>query len=1029
MKSILRRKQKNLLTVFSVTLAVALLVGVGAASNGIYGAFSDSWWGLNADTDITIEDPSSTYFPSNITDIISNSADPNLSTLNGITQSIETYSNVLYSAGKIDAKVSMYAIETDDPQFGQYYDMKGKVIDINSTLNSQGMPQVIINNELAISLDLKIGDTFQTTIDNGQGEPVPMTVKVADIFDAKLGRGREFVFRPASRYVINIAQVQQKMIDGMKDHINVIRLSFKQISEGGVLSRNINDLDINKQTFPGKEMLENAVDTLKEMLSERLPTAIVRSERNVAAENIEENLRGLVGVLNLFVFMLNLTALLLIINVQAMNFDDRSYQTAVLRAMGSSRGQIFRIFLIESSIVRVIGSVFGLLVGLPYADWMQRTINALFEMPGADEAKATLSQSVITGAFTLGVLLSVITAAIPAWAASGNSITEELRGIKSTKTKNVSSRWKIIFFGVLLIIVGILNASNVGEFWKVEVWKNIDNHTPIITSFGLSLSGIGLLVTQFNKRFGLNISAIAILGLAYFDMFWGLTIVEEGDGNNLFTILLLYMIIGSAMLVIVNFEAIMGTINKIFFIFTPLRAVSQVTTKQLIKKKSRATLLFTIFTIILIINVFVSTISVTMTESLVNQYEWRSQGNDILINTQVPSDNITAEIMNIEGVTQVYSFRSAMIPIYYENPNTDNADFDINSDLRFRQVIELREDILNPDGDWGENSYVITVERVDEKLYEKKTGISELELMDLSKTIMKDFFAERKFELESNYTSAETGDIKIEKFDEYMVLGDIFATSGSDIYMQAKGENGSEVVAAKQVTASNDFLGPVDGFGYSLMVTPELANRLEVFDYIKSPNLFLVKTVNGFFDDTENQRIALSIQQKLNNLDDPNSLSSKLGVLVGATSRLIHTEMSALWKQQAGFWDFLATFASIGLLIGAAGMAIIAMRSVSERLREIGMMRAIGFSRNKVVSSVIIEMVFLGLFGLITGVINGILMSYMFARNIFETRMVLPYDILGAYSAIIIGVALISAIIPGVRASRIAPSQALRYTG
>jgi predicted lysophospholipase L1 biosynthesis ABC-type transport system permease subunit len=208
-----------------------------------------------------------------------------------------------------------------------------------------------------------------------------------------------------------------------------------------------------------------------------------------------------------------------------------------------------------------------------------------------------------------------------------------------------------------------------------------------------------------------------------------------------------------------------------------------------------------------------------------------------------------------------------------------------------------------------------------------------------------------------------------------------------------------------------------------------VAEKLSVFDYVKEPNLFLVKTSNGFFEDDLNQALALEIQTTLNDLDNPSSLSFRMGVLVGATTRLIHAEMAALWENEAAFWDFLATFASIGLVIGAAGMAIIAMRSVSERMREIGMMRAIGFSRSKVVYSIIIEMFFLGLFGLITGIINGLLMSYMFARNIFEVKMEIPYDVLGIYTGIILGVALLSAILPGVRASRIPPSQALRYTG
>ncbi len=1029
LKSIFRRKQKNMLTIFSVTLAVVLLVGVGAATNGIYGAFSNAWWELNADTDLSYEEPASIYFPANLTDRIDASDDVRLDQINGFTTSIETGGNVIYSEGKIDPQTSIYAIE-DDSRFGDYYDLNGTKIDIATVLNEDvENPQVIINEELSISLDLQIGDTFQTTVDNGLGEPVPLQATVMDIYDAQLGKGREYVFRASSRVVINLSQLQQRMVPQMQDYVNMVRINLKTLDQGGVLSRDINDLDIDERTYPGKEAVEDVIKALDELYSDR-PNSLLHSERNNAAESIKDNIAGIIGVLNLFVFMLNLTALLLIINVQAMNLDDRAYQTAVLRAMGSSRGTIFRIFLVESAMVGILGSIGGILLGLPYGDWMQGIINSIFDMPGADNAKASLSSGVIMGAFALGVLLSILTAALPAWHASGNSITEELRGIKSNGVKAGKKRVLSLLLGISLIVFGFLSAQLVGEFWDVEIWKNIENHLPILLSFGLSLSGIGLIITQIHRRVGLNISAIAFLGLAYFDMFWGLAQVEEGNGDNLFIIMLVYMILGSAMLVIVNFESIMKWINKFFFIFVPLRGVSQVTTRQLMKKKGRATLLFTIFTIILIINVFVSTISTTMTTSLIDQYEWRAQGNEIVVNSAVPSANITQEIQSIDGVTQVYSFRAAWMPIFYENPNPDNADFDMNADLRFRQVIELREEIINPDGDWGDNSYVITVEQVDENIYEKKVGISEEELMDLSKDIMVDFFDGKSYELKSNYTSVETGEEKVETFTEYTALGDFFAAPGSDVFMQGVDTEGNpETIAIKRVSMSNDFLGPVTAFGYSLMVTPEIAERLPVFDYVQAPNLFLVKTVNGFFDDDLNQALALDIQTTLNDLDDPSSLSSRMGVLVGATTRLIHGEMAALWENEAAFWDFLATFASIGLVIGAAGMTIIAMRSVSERMREIGMMRAIGFSRSKVVYSIIIEMFFLGLFGLITGIINGLLMSYMFARSLFEVKMEVPYDVLGIYTAIILGVALFSAILPGVRASRIPPSQALRYTG
>jgi ABC-type lipoprotein release transport system permease subunit len=40
-----------------------------------------------------------------------------------------------------------------------------------------------------------------------------------------------------------------------------------------------------------------------------------------------------------------------------------------------------------------------------------------------------------------------------------------------------------------------------------------------------------------------------------------------------------------------------------------------------------------------------------------------------------------------------------------------------------------------------------------------------------------------------------------------------------------------------------------------------------------------------------------------------------------------------------------------------------------------------------------------------------------------------PMQTLASFAGLIVGLSLIAAIIPGLRASRVAPSQALRYTG
>ena len=109
-------------------------------------------------------------------------------------------------------------------------------------------------------------------------------------------------------------------------------------------------------------------------------------------------------------------------------------------------------------------------------------------------------------------------------------------------------------------------------------------------------------------------------------------------------------------------------------------------------------------------------------------------------------------------------------------------------------------------------------------------------------------------------------------------------------------------------------------------------------------------------------------------------------------------------------------------------MGVISVRNVSERKREIGMMRAIGFPKSQVILSVLLELVVLGIIGLIIGVINGLIISLGFA-NMQNVTIVIPWEKIGLYLSIIVLIALGSGTLPAIAASRIPPAEALRYVG
>ena len=61
----------------------------------------------------------------------------------------------------------------------------------------------------------------------------------------------------------------------------------------------------------------------------------------------------------------------------------------------------------------------------------------------------------------------------------------------------------------------------------------------------------------------------------------------------------------------------------------------------------------------------------------------------------------------------------------------------------------------------------------------------------------------------------------------------------------------------------------------------------------------------------------------------------------------------------------------IGLFVGIAAVGVIAFRTVVERRQQIGMLRAIGYTRRAVALSFLMESSFIALLGILSGIASG----------------------------------------------------------
>lgn len=128
---------------------------------------------------------------------------------------------------------------------------------------------------------------------------------------------------------------------------------------------------------------------------------------------------------------------------------------------------------------------------------------------------------------------------------------------------------------------------------------------------------------------------------------------------------------------------------------------------------------------------------------------------------------------------------------------------------------------------------------------------------------------------------------------------------------------------------------------------------------------------------------------------------------------------------------FLATIAAISLLVGGIGITNIMLISVRERVREIGLRKAIGARRRHILLQFLLEAVLLTAIGGVIGIVLGSLGAFLVAKIAVSQGFKWEYSIDISTVMVAFGlsvmIGIVSGVYPASKAARLDPIAALRY--
>ena len=725
----------------------------------------------------------------------------------------------------------------------------------------------------------------------------------------------------------------------------------------------------------GVELTDAVVASVERVIADEGLDLDIEPFKQDGVDHAEEDGNFMVTFFLIFGLFSIAAGMLLILMIFVMLAAERKSELGMTRAIGTKRGQLVQAFLSEGMVYNLVAAAVGAALGILISFGMTQIMARIFsEFDLNIQPHITLRTIIIS--YSLGVVLTFITVTFSSWRVSKLNIVRAIRDLPDPPGgrmgwRSLAAALAAIALGALLFVTGMSDNSAF----------------PFALGFSLILFGAAIILRFFRLPERPVFTAMGLLLL----ILWALTAGNRLEslfgplegGPEMFFLSGVSMITASTFVLIHNADIFLTLLSRIGARFGRILPAMKTAVAYPLANKFRTGMTMAMISLIVFALVMMSTMNLNFDRLFLGD-EARG-GWDVLVeeNANNPLGGDLVATLKAEGSVDTAQFRSVgrlSLPGRFTFP-------------------EIRQ---HPEDDFDD--YFVS-------------GVSP------------GFVDGADIALEARATGFDSDQAVWQQIrdGEDVALIDAFAIEGGFNFGPTFNLDGIPEGADVFDPVTIEVRDPVSGNTRQVSI-------IGVISFASSSAFFGVfipeRTFADVFGEAGSSQYYVGLESPGDAVGVAKEVESAL-TTSGAQASSIKNDIEDDQALFRNFFRLMQAFMGLGLFVGIAAVGVIAFRSVVERRQQIGMLRAIGYTRGTVALSFILESTFVAALGVLSGVGLAIWLSYFLITSdefpTSESAYVIPWFQIALISAFAFFASLLMTIVPSRQAASVPIAEALRY--